>query len=90
MIDSVPQVSAPEPASTLKPDTDPSRTALADPATSQPAARLYVEQDGTGVYVYRLVDTATGRVLAEVPRDRLHDLKGSPDYEAGALVSTSA
>ena len=59
-------------------------------AKASAATRVYVDQDGSGVFVYRLVDVATGRVLVELPRERADELKASPDYEAGALLSTSA
>ena len=56
----------------------------------QGATRVYVDQDGSGVFIYRLVEVATGRVLVELPRERAGELKDHPDYAAGALVSTSA
>ncbi len=59
-------------------------------AGSQAATRVYVDQDGSGVFIYRLVDVTTGRVLVELPRDRAAELKDHPDYAAGALLSTSA
>ena len=68
-------------------------TASADPKTGtaapQAATRLLVEADGAMGYVYRVVDAVTGRLLAEVPRERADELKSSLDYAAGALVSTS-
>ena len=55
-----------------------------------PMARLYVQPDGAAGYVYQLVDTATGRLLAEVPRAKSGDLKTLGGYSTGALVSTQA
>ncbi len=59
-------------------------------AAGRPSTRVYVDQDGSGVFVYRLVDAATGRVLVELPRERAGELKDAPGYAAGALASTSA
>jgi hypothetical protein len=68
--------------------------AAADPAgpskTAQSTTRLMIEPDGAQGYVYRLVDSATGRVLVELPRERLDELKSHPAYAAGALASRSA
>ena len=91
---SVPEASAapaaPEATAAPTQRSDP-KVVTAAPQTAAPAAtRLLVEPDGALGYVYRLVDAVTGRLLAEVPRERADDLKASPDYAAGALVSTSA
>ena len=48
------------------------------PTKASAATRVYVDQDGSGVFVYRLVDVTTGRVLVELPRERADELKGSP------------
>ena len=90
MIETAPQLSAAtEPA---KPSDGLAATpsSNATSAKSSPPTRVYVDQDGSGVFVYRLVDVATGRVLLELPRERADELKASPDYAAGALFSTSA
>ena len=90
MIDSAPQL-APV-ADAAKPSDGVAAAPSSDgpSAKSSPATRVYVDQDGSGVFVYRLVDVATGRMLVELPRDRAAELKDAPGYEAGALVSTSA
>ena len=96
MSDNVVTLPSGVPAALLPPPTEPATpaaTVSADPktgtATPQAATRLLVEPDGAMGYVYRLVDVVTGRLLAEVPRERADELKSSPDYAAGALVSTS-
>ena len=60
------------------------------PAAAQSATRVSIEPDGAQGYVYRLVDRLTGRVLVELPREKVEQLTASPGYAAGALVSTSA
>ena len=77
-----------------KPITDPpakpSSNATTPRAAPQAATRVHVDQDGSGVFVYRLIDVATGRVLVELPREQADALKKSPDYVAGVLLSTQA
>ena len=92
MIESAPQL-APgdgakpaDEASTAKTPLGSAVQPLGGPAST----RVYVDQDGSGVIVYRLVDLATGRVLVELPRERADELKLSFDYAASALLSTSA
>jgi len=53
--------------------------------------RLVIERDSDNAdFVYRLIDRATGRVVAELPRDQVSKLASEPTYEAGGLVSTKA
>ena len=51
--------------------------------------RLYVEQQGDR-YVYRVVDVATGRLLLEVPREQMDDLKSFAQATGAPLISTTA
>jgi hypothetical protein len=60
------------------------------PQPATPATRLLVEPDGARGYIYRLVDATTGRVLVELPRSQLDQLKAHPAYTAGAIASRSA
>ena len=53
--------------------------------------RLLIERDAQGdYYVYKLVDRATGEVVAERPRDQVANLAQGPDYRAGTVISTKA
>ena len=53
--------------------------------------RLLIERDAHGdYYVYKLVDRATGKVVAERPRDQVASLADGPEYRAGAVISTKA
>ena len=53
--------------------------------------RLLIERDAKGeYYVYKLVDRATGEVVAERPRDQVAHLAEGPDYRAGTVISTKA
>ncbi|MGC1305352.1 MAG: hypothetical protein WA840_23525 [Caulobacteraceae bacterium] len=53
--------------------------------------RLLIDQDKvTGVFVYRIVDSQTGALLAEIPNDQIANLKNAGDYVSGSVISTSA
>jgi hypothetical protein len=64
--------------------------APAQPEAAAPATRLLIEPNGAQGYVYRLVEAATGRVLVELPRSQLDQLKSHPAYTSGAIASRSA
>jgi len=87
------------------PDADlPQRSAESRPQAPKPAQarapapdaedsdlRLVIERDShNAYYVYRLIDRVTGRVLVELPRDRVADLANQPSYSAGDVVITKA
>jgi hypothetical protein len=53
--------------------------------------RLVIERDAEGAYyIYRLIDRATGAVVAELPRDQVASLAEGQGYTAGTVVSTKA
>jgi flagellar protein FlaG len=53
--------------------------------------RLVIEVDeGSGSYVYKTINRATGEVVLQFPRDELLRLQASADYEAGALIKARA
>ena len=53
--------------------------------------RLLIEPGADGAsYVYKLVDRATGEVVAERPQDQVAHLAEGPEYRAGTVVSTKA
>lgn len=59
-------------------------------ASARPATRVYIVRSDSGIYVYRLLDVATGRVLAELPRSQSDQLKVLDGYAPGAVTSASA
>ncbi len=44
--------------------------------------RVYVDQDSSGAFIYRLVEVTTGRVVVELPREQAGGLKDTPGYAA--------
>ncbi len=67
----------------------PHAGAAAIPA-SQPGVRLMVEEkhDAPG-FIYKLVDSVTGRTLAEIPREPDAAPHVSNGYSAGRVVTTT-
>lgn len=55
----------------------------------QPSTRLLIE-DVDGVFVYTVVDRASGHVIVRIPRERVESLSQAEDYTAGAMVDTQA
>lgn len=67
----------------------------AEPAEPGPAPgsdlRLVIERDAQGAYyIYKLIDRATGAVVAERPRDEVAKLAETEGYTAGTVVRTKA
>ena len=53
--------------------------------------RLVIERDADGVdYIYRLIDRASGKVVAERSREQVASLADGPNYRVGSVVSTKA
>jgi flagellar protein FlaG len=77
-----PATSTPAASSTDSPDVA---------AQAKPTTRLLIDQDKvTGVFVYRIVDSQTGNLLAEIPNEQIANLKNADDYVSGSVISTSA
>src|ERR1700761_5660378 len=79
---------APAPASSTTP-AKPART------TTKPAAedgpRLVIrEGSDPGLFVYTIIDRASGLVMAQIPREEVVKLAASPDYQAGQILDTTA
>jgi hypothetical protein len=78
-------------ASPSAPVATPSSSDSQDaPEPAKPTTRLLIDQDKlTGVYVYRIVDSGSGRLLAEIPNDQIANLKDADDYVSGSVISTN-
>ncbi len=72
------------------------------PATGSPSAnaaqasqvqqeadlRLVIEDDkAAGSYVYKLVDSVTGQVVSQVPREEVLRMREASSYQPGAVVN---
>ena len=53
--------------------------------------RLIIEEGPTvGTYVYKTLDSATGEVVRQFPREEVLKLSENGGYAAGALIDTNA
>ncbi len=53
--------------------------------------RLIIEEGPTvGTYIYKTLDSATGEVVRQFPREEVLKLSENGGYAAGALIDTSA
>lgn len=71
-----------------RPEPPPAAGSPPQPAQS---TRLMIEEIGnTGVYVYKVLDTLTGKLIAQIPREEVVRLSQTEDYASGAVVDTQA
>lgn len=53
--------------------------------------RLIIEEGPTlGTYIYKTLDSMTGEVVRQFPREEVLKMSESGTYSAGALINTSA
>jgi flagellar protein FlaG len=53
--------------------------------------RLIIEEGpAVGTYIYKTLDSATGEVVRQFPREEVLKLSENGGYAAGALIDTSA
>jgi flagellar protein FlaG len=53
--------------------------------------RLIIEEGPVqGTFVYKTLDSATGEIIRQFPREQVLKMAQSGDYSAGGLISTSA
>jgi flagellar protein FlaG len=88
-----PQTSSAPPASS-KTSSTPGNAAVepkSPPQQANPAQRLVIQAGAqTGVFIYTILDRATGQVLVQIPREEVIQLSKRPDYSAGSVIDTKA
>jgi hypothetical protein len=61
------------------------------PPPSSPDLRLNIVQDqASGLFVYKFVDPTTGHVVHQFPDEEMIRLRTAAEYAAGRLISTLA
>ena len=76
----------------------PTAQATAPPVISQAPApqtdndsdlRLVIEDDkAAGSYVYVTINSVTGKVVSQIPREQLLKMREDPDYRPGTIISS--
>jgi len=85
--DPAPAQPAPAPA---KPHPETSQ-APAKPVDSDADLRLVIEDDkAAGSYVYVTINSVTGEVVSQVPREQLLKMREDPGYAPGSIVNQSS
>ena len=53
--------------------------------------RLTIDKDpDTGQWIYKAIDSATGKVVSQMPRETLQEMIRSESYQAGSVIDTGA
>ncbi|HWF77393.1 MAG TPA: hypothetical protein VN694_09475 [Caulobacteraceae bacterium] len=85
---------APEPASAQSAPTPahapPGQSQTPAPRTGDDAdLRLVIEDDkAAGSYVYVTINSVTGKVVSQVPREQLLKMREDPGYQPGSVVDS--
>lgn len=73
-----------------RPDTSSPAASVAE-GPDQVDLRLVIEEDkASNSYVYKTVDRRTGKVIQQLPREQVLQLREQLDYEAGDVVRAKA
>lgn len=77
--------------SSATPGGDFQQGRAADDATRAARYRLIIEEGSTkGTFVYKTLDSETGKVVRQFPREHVIKMAESGGYTAGGLIDTSA
>jgi beta-lactamase class A len=84
--DSVGSSTPPAPPSAPAAPTQSPATA----ATPEANQRLVIQESGeVGVFVYTILDRATGRVIVQLPRESVAEMARLSTYAAGQVITTT-
>jgi len=60
------------------------------PIDEQVDLRLVIEDDkAAGSYVYKTINSVTGEVVAQLPREELLRMREAADYTPGSVITTT-
>lgn len=63
--------------------------ATSAPLDNQPDLRLVIEEDkAAGSYIYMTIDSATGKVISQIPREDVLRMREDAGYTPGSVVSS--
>ena len=83
-----PTVAAPSPST---PGGDFQQGRTADEANRAARYRLIIEEGPTrGTFIYKTLDSETGQVVRQFPREQVLKMSENGGYSAGGLIDTSA
>ncbi len=83
------QASDPSNATKDSPDSDLNGGGKDQGPPPEYALRLTMDKDPrTGDWVYKAIDRYTGKVVRQLPRQELLDMKRAGNYQAGTVIKT--
>ncbi len=91
----IPGPTMPEPSSAQLAQT-PAKGGQGSQASSTPIdgdadLRLVIEDDkAAGSYVYVTINSVTGEVVSQVPREQLLKMREDPGYKPGSIINQSS
>src|ERR1700744_998325 len=70
-------------------ERDPKRAKPIGKPAADADQRLVIREGlEDGLFIYTILDRASGKVMAQIPREDVAELAARPDYEAGQVVDT--
>ena len=80
----------PTPSSTPSPANAGDSQLPPTPIDDQADLRLVIEDDkAAGSYVYKTINSVTGEVVAQLPREELLRMREAADYTPGSVITTT-
>ena len=62
--------------------------AIGKPAADAEQRLVIREGTADGLFIYTILDPASGEVMMQIPREELEKFGARPDYEAGQVINT--
>jgi flagellar protein FlaG len=75
------------PTKPIEPERKPAKT-IGKPAADADQRLVIREGTADGLFIYTILDRASGEVMLQIPREDLEQLAARPDYEAGQVIDT--
>ena len=70
-------------------ERDSKKSRVVGKPASEADQRLVIREGlEDGLFIYTILDRASGKVMAQIPREDVSQLAARPDYEAGQVVDT--
>ena len=72
-------------------ERDPKKARVVGKPASDADQRLVIREGlEDGMFIYTILDRASGQVMAQIPYQDLEKIAARPDYEAGTVINTKA
>ena len=78
---------AQRPPKPIEPERKPAK-AIGKPAADAHQRLVIREGTADGLFIYTILDPASGEVMMQIPREELEKFGARPDFEAGQVVDT--